>query len=90
MRKGGRGVIVLASILQIITFFLAWRLFYYLTAKTNQWINQNSLLADLAVNLAVAVLLLIVLANVHSLWGLMPIIGGAIGICSGQMGGKRT
>lgn len=81
-------MMVIDWIVQIITFFLAWRVFHYATVKVNEPFQGGSLVRDLAVNVAIAILLLIVLTNVHTLWWLMPTVGAAIGILGGQMGGR--
>jgi hypothetical protein len=71
-------VIVLAWIGQVLLFFICWRLFHWIVGRS---LAQNTtLMADLLINLALAIVLLIVINHVHSAWWLMGIIGGILGV----------
>lgn len=78
---------ILSWVGQIVLFFVAWRLFYYVSVKTAKRLTRQSLWTDLAVNLAVAIVLLVVFANLRSLWWTMPVVGAAIGVASAQLVG---
>ncbi|MCL6444649.1 MAG: hypothetical protein K6T83_14550 [Alicyclobacillus sp.] len=84
-------VIVLAWIGQIVLFFLLWRLLHWLTISANRRLpSGTTLIMDLAVNLVVAIVLLMVVWNLHSPWWIMGVFGAAVGVFTGQLAGKST
>ncbi len=81
--EGAFFVIVLSWIGEIVSFFLCWRLVLW----GMRWLKQHylpSMWSDVAVNLVLAILLLIVLASVHQLWWLVIFMGGFVGAFSAQ------
>ncbi len=78
---------ILSWVGQIVLFFVAWRLFYYVSVNAAKRLARQSLWTDLAVNLALAIILLIVFVNLKSLWWTMPVVGAAIGVSTAQLVG---
>lgn len=85
------GVIVLAWVGQILLFFVFWRLLHWMFGNTLRQLSLASMVTQIVLNVVVAIVLLIILANVHSAWGLMPFVGAVVGVFTGEMAanGKR-
>lgn len=87
-RKGLAAVVVLAWIVQIILFFIVWKVFHIVTGLVRESFSSHSLVGDLLVNLAVSIVLLILLNTLHSPWWLMGLIGALVGIITGMATSK--
>lgn len=83
---------VLVWIGQILLFFILWKLFHWGIGFLLQSMTGRSMVFDLVVNVAVAVLLLVFVRTLHSTWWLMGIIGALVGIITAMMAarGKAT
>ena len=91
MARGRWGVIVLAWLGQILLFFIFWRLLHWMFGNSLRQLSLASMVTQIVLNVVVAVVLLIILDNVHSAWGLMPFVGAVVGVFTGEMAanGKR-
>lgn len=78
-------MLLLSWIGEIILFFVFWRLFHWLMGRVGGQLTLASMAMQIGVNIVLAVVLLIILANVHSLWWLMSFVGAGIGIFTGEM-----
>lgn len=78
-------MIVLAWIGQILLFFVFWRVFHWLFAKGLPRLSMTSMVMQIAVNLVVAVVLLLIVSTVHSVWWLMVFMGAVVGVFTGEM-----
>jgi hypothetical protein len=76
-------VAVFAWIGQVFVFFVIWRLFHWLTAKAAREQILQSLVAQMIMNLVIAIVFLVALHTLHSIWWLMAIIAAGIGILTG-------
>lgn len=88
--KGAHAVMWLAWIGQLLLFFILWRALHWLTYYTSQHVIAFSTLVELAVNLALAIVLLVVIDNLHSAWWLMGVIGAAMGVVTGTFAPHRS
>lgn len=77
-------MIVLAWIGQILLFFIFWRLFHWLFDKLPQ-LSMTSMVMQIVINVVVAIVLLLIVSNVHSAWWLMILIGAVVGVFTGEM-----
>ncbi|MCL6547308.1 MAG: hypothetical protein K6T30_00190 [Alicyclobacillus sp.] len=75
---------VLAGVLQILLFFVFWRLLHWVSSKARGR-GEPSLWSDVAVNVAIALVLLIAVDNLRSAWWLMALIGAVVGVATGQL-----
>jgi len=91
MARGRWGVIVLAWLGQILLFFIFWRLLHWMFGNSLRQLSLASMVTQIVLNVVVAVVLLIIVDNVHSAWGLMPFVGAVVGVFTGEMAanGKR-
>ena len=77
-------MIVLDWIIQILLFFVLWKVFHMATGLVRDAFQSNSLIVNLLVNLVVSILLLIIMYNLHSVWWLMSLVGALVGVITGM------
>ncbi|SFV07890.1 hypothetical protein [Alicyclobacillus macrosporangiidus] len=78
-------MVVLAWIGQILLFFIAWKALHWAVVGAKPWLGPSPLIREVVVNVVMAVLLLIILHSVGSVWWAMLFIGAIIGVITGQM-----
>lgn len=78
-------MIVVGWMAQILLFFLFWRLLHWLFGNSLRQLSLASMVTQIVLNVVVATVLLVILANVRSAWGLMPFVGAVVGVFTGEM-----
>lgn len=81
-------MMVLAWIAQIVLFFILWRLVHMAAGLLAP--KGFVVIAQLILNLLVAIVLLIVVSTCHNAWWLMPILGALIGVLTGASARRVT
>jgi hypothetical protein len=91
MRFDQRGMfimVVFAWIGEIILFFLCWRIALWGMRRVKMSYTDTSIWIDMFLNLAMAILLLLVLGLVHNIWWLVLLVGLFVGAFSAQVSPK--
>lgn len=78
-------MVVLAGIVQILLFFVVWRIVLTVSRRARRQLLGGSMVGDLLINLAVAIVLLITAYTIHSVWWVMIIFGAAVGVFTSQV-----
>ncbi|MBX6354067.1 MAG: hypothetical protein IRZ10_12150 [Thermoflavifilum sp.] len=82
-------MVILSWIGQIILFFVVWRVFHWLTVRAAREMMLRSLVVQMIMNLVVALVFLIILHTLHSIWWTMAILAAGIGILTGLVQVQR-
>lgn len=83
-------MVVLAWIGQVLLFFIFWKALHLITVEVRNRLKSVSFLWELAVNVVLSIVLLIVFNHVSSVWWLMILTGAVVGVVTGQMASRKS